>query len=114
MQIKIIISIAVFIVGYFVLKKKDPPTDEGVADYTPNQSKARKVAIMIQSALGVKSSSWSWTEDEEAVIKALNENFEIQNLIAIEYKKLTQNVLMEDISKYLTIEEIEQININKI
>jgi hypothetical protein len=114
MYIKLMIGIALFLGGYFALRKKAPPSDDGIKDYTPNQLRARKASAIIKSALGVKSSSWSFTEDEDAVIDVLNDNYDIQNLIAIEYKKLTENVLMDDLSKYLSPQDLSEIKFNKI
>ena len=108
------ILITLLIGGFFIFRKKKPETDKDVKSYTPNQSKARKIAIVIKSALNVDTSAWAWTEDEDAVIKALNDNFVIQNLIAIEYKKITSNVLTDDLSKYLSADELNEINFNKI
>lgn len=111
---KIITALTLLMGAFLVFRKKDPPTDEGVEDYTPNQALARKEAYKIKIALNVGTGFWGWSEDEEAVIKSLNDNFDIQNIIAIEYKKLTNNIMMDDISKFLSVEEIEKININRI
>jgi hypothetical protein len=113
-KIKIFLGIALLIGCYFLFRKKKEATDSNIDNYSPNRLIARKKAGIIKSALGVKGSFWSWTEDEESVIKTLNANFSIQNLIAIEYKKITSNVLMDDITKYLSADDIKRINFNKI
>jgi len=111
---KIVFALTLLLGAFLALRKKEPPTDEGVEDYTANQTLARKEAYKIKIALNVGTGFWGWSEDESAVIKSLNENFSIQNLISIEYKKLTGNTMMDDISKFLSVEEIEKININRI
>lgn len=114
LKTKIIGAIAILIGLLFLFKKKNKPSDKGVEEYNPIQYSARKVAIIIKSALNVDSGLWGWSEDEQAVINILNKNYEIQPLIAIEYKKLTKNILTEDLSKYLDSDELEQIKFNKI
>jgi hypothetical protein len=112
-KIKIVLA-ALLLGGFLLLRRKKPATDKDISNYTPNQAIARKQALKIKSALNVSTSLWGWSEDEDAVIKVLNDNYAIQNLIAIEYKKLTQNVLFDDLGKYLTVDEIAKINFNKI
>ena len=114
MKIKIIAALTLLFGGFLLFRKKKEPTDKGVENYTPNQLIARKVAAIIKSALSIDGGAWAWTEDEETVIKVLNENYAIQNLIAIEYKKITSNVLMDDLSKYLSAEDLGEINFNRI
>jgi hypothetical protein len=114
LKIKIFIGLSLLIGGFFIFRKKEPKTDKDIDSYTSNQLIARKNAVIIKSALNVQTSFWGWTEDEETVIKILNDHYSIQNLIAIEYKKLTNNVLMDDLSKYLSSDDLTEINFNKI
>lgn len=97
-----------------ILKKRQIDEPKDLNQLTPNERRGYKSALQIRSALNVKTGFWGWTENEEAVIEVLNQNKDIFHLITKYYTELTKNSLLDDISKYLSSDDISKIEIEVI
>lgn len=115
-QWKIALPFLLGLVLFFLIKfrKKE---DKKVRDLTKESKEVRRAVLsanQIKASLSVYGGIWDWTDDEEAIIKVLNENRDIFYLIQKEYLKATKNHLIADLSKYLKPQELQRINIEAI